>query len=80
MNHEHYVINAKKVDNLKIAARPRLAPDQPFLIIHSERIRLSSMVDDEFGFFRLDVVLVNLGAIPLDPSELVGHIKTSSRR
>jgi hypothetical protein len=31
------------------------------------------MVNDEFGFFRLDVVLGNLVAIPLDPPEVMGH-------
>jgi hypothetical protein len=37
------------------------------------------MVDHEFRFFRLDVVLGDLATIPLDPPEFVRHARTSLR-
>ena len=73
MNHEHRIIQVKKVNDLKIATRARLAPNQALFVIHFQRIRLADVVNDEFRFFGLDVVLSNLVAIPLNPAELVRH-------
>src|SRR5207247_9448037 len=80
MYYKHGFINGDKVNDLKIATRARLSPNQPLLVIHLHGIGLSSMVDDEFGFFHIDVVLSNLVAIPLDPPEFVGHAQPSTQR
>jgi len=77
MNHEDGIFHVNEVNDLKKPTCAGLPPNQPFLVVHSHGIRAARMIDNEFGFLRLNVVLGNLIAIPLDPPEVMGHAQPS---
>jgi hypothetical protein len=73
MNHKNRFFNVNKVDHLEIPTRTSLSPNQPLFIVYFHWKWAPRMVDDVFGFLGLNIVLANLVAIPVDPTEFMGH-------